>query len=103
SHSPNGCAAGRAPGLGFLSRVWQYDPGAITNYVNGNILHGPRTEGWQQEMSVREQVAALYGMTDLNSGPWHANAGVRFVQTRLQTTQNIAGGPHPIGLDNIIG
>lgn len=100
---PNNFGAGLNPGPGFLSQAWQYDSGAIANFVNGAIQHGPATELWSQEMAIREKIAALYGMTDLGSGPWHANFGVRVVQTRLAAFQNVSGGTNPIGLDNING
>ena len=100
---PSNFGAGLDPGPGFLSDVWQYDPGAVAQYVNGVVLHGPTTEDWPQEMAVREQDSALYAMTDMGSGPWHLNAGLRLVETREHAFQNILGGPNPIDPSNING
>lgn len=100
---PSNFGAGLNPGPGFLSEVWQYDPGVVAQYVNANVLHGPTTEDWPQEMALREQDAALYAMTEMGSGPWHVNAGLRFVETREHAFQNVLGGPDPIGQNNING
>ena len=100
---PSNFGSGLDPGPGFLSTAWQYDPGAVAQYVNGVVQHGPTTENWPQEMALREQDGALYAMADMGAGPWRANAGVRVVETREQAFQNVLGGPNPIGLTNING
>ncbi|WP_300755618.1 TonB-dependent receptor [Janthinobacterium sp.] len=83
--SPGNFGSGLGGGSGFLSRFWTLEPGAIAAWQNtyNNVDLGPNYQG---NFTVKEKVAAAYGMVNLAGEGWRGNVGVRVANTRQSSS-----------------
>ncbi|HEU4852697.1 MAG TPA: TonB-dependent receptor [Telluria sp.] len=82
---------------GWDNTSWTLTPETLKNYFNSNFK--PTTPDWERrvssELDMRERQTAAYVMANLDSGPWYANVGLRFVRTRVNA---LIPTPIPVGL-----
>jgi iron complex outermembrane receptor protein len=81
-----------ASGIGgnFPRNVWQLSPGELERW--GDLYSNRDPVGrrfWSGEFSLKENVAAVYVMGNLEGQNWSGNVGVRAVQTKERVLVNI--------------
>jgi iron complex outermembrane recepter protein len=81
-----------ASGIGgnFPRNVWQLSPGELERWGDLYSNRDPVTRRfWSGEFSLKEDVAAVYLMSNLEGPNWSGNVGVRAVQTKEKVLVNI--------------
>ncbi len=66
---------------GTLTQYWQINRGATADFLFDNLAGTERVPYPQQSFSVSEDAYAGYIMGVIDSGKWHGNVGVRYVET----------------------
>ncbi len=80
-----------ANGLGgdFPRDIWFFTPQQLAAYNNRFANRDPVTRRfWPGEYGLTEKTQAAYVQSDLGSGNWSGNAGVRLVRTQQETLVN---------------
>ena len=81
-----------ASGIGgnFPRQVWQLSPGELERWGDLYSNRDPVSrQYWPGEFSMKEKVAAVYLMANLEGQNWSGNVGVRAVQTKERVLVNI--------------
>jgi iron complex outermembrane receptor protein len=75
---------------GTLTQYWQIDRGGTADFLFDNLANGtPRVLYPQQSFSVSENAYAGYVMGVIDSGNWHGNVGIRYVNTDQTSRGNV--------------
>lgn len=81
-----------ASGIGgnFPRQVWQLSPGELERWGDLYSNRDPVSrQFWSGEFALKEKVAAVYLMSDLEGQNWSGNVGVRAVQTKERVLVNV--------------
>jgi iron complex outermembrane receptor protein len=81
-----------ASGIGgnFPRNVWQLSPGELERWGDLYSNRDPVSRRfWSGEFSLKEDVAAVYVMSNLEGPNWSGNVGVRAVQTKERVLVNV--------------
>jgi iron complex outermembrane receptor protein len=81
-----------ASGLGgnFPRNVWQLSSGELERWGDLYSNRDPVTrQFWSGEFALKENVNAVYVMSDLEGQGWSGNIGIRFVQTKEHVLVNV--------------
>jgi iron complex outermembrane receptor protein len=70
----------------FPRQLFRFDPAQITAFAKQYVNWDPVTAKiWTSGYTVKEDNTALYGMTEFDFGALTGNAGIRFVQTKVDS------------------
>ena len=80
-------------GLGgtFPTNPWQYSPDQLADFNAKYANRDPVTrEDWNSEFGLKERNSAGYIQANLEGSGWSGNVGLRLVQTKEHTLNNVA-------------
>ncbi len=82
---------GNGLGGNFPRNVWQISPGELERWGDLYSNRDPVVRRfWPGEFALKENVAAVYAMANLDGPGWSGNFGLRAVQTKERVLVNVA-------------